>query len=126
MDLYCKSLFSRAIYLLVYIDVLFAESLYGLRRKSIRLRLRKGSSKEVQRFGLEKRQRVSLFFFWLCYSILYQSCMVYITRKGKRCSGRVYGDQRIKGLMKLTSLQERKPLFQEGIVGIMRFLFEYS
>ncbi|WZZ70991.1 peroxisome biogenesis protein 12-like [Brassica napus] len=43
--------------------VLFAESLYGLRRKSVRLRLRKGSSKEVQRFGLEKRQRVLSVFF---------------------------------------------------------------
>ncbi|KAL0655670.1 hypothetical protein Bca4012_076254 [Brassica carinata] len=50
--------------------VLFAESLYGLRRKSIRLRLRKGSSKEVQRFGLEKRQRVSLFFFWYLHFVV--------------------------------------------------------
>jgi len=53
----------------LFADVLFAESLYGLRRKSVRLRLRKGSSKEVQRFGLEKRQRVlSVFFlvFTLC------------------------------------------------------------
>ncbi|CAG7905558.1 unnamed protein product, partial [Brassica rapa] len=39
-------------------DALFAESLYGLRRKSVRLRLSKGSSKEVQRSTLEKRQRV--------------------------------------------------------------------
>nr|VDC99270.1 unnamed protein product [Brassica rapa] len=37
--------------------------------------------------------------------------MVFLTTKGKRGSGRVYGDQRIKGLMKLISLQERKQLF---------------
>ncbi|KAG5397318.1 hypothetical protein IGI04_019132, partial [Brassica rapa subsp. trilocularis] len=64
---------------------LFAESLYGLRRKSVRLRLSKGSSKEVQCCGLEKRQRVLSVV--LCYRISNQSCMVNITRKGKRGSG---------------------------------------
>ncbi|CDY42925.1 BnaC05g47260D [Brassica napus] len=39
-------------------DASFAESLYGLRRKSVRLRLSKGSGEEVQRSGLEKRQRI--------------------------------------------------------------------
>ncbi|KAF2609916.1 hypothetical protein F2Q70_00009585 [Brassica cretica] len=40
-------------------DASFAESLYGLRRKSVRLRLRKGSGEEeVQHSGLEKRQRI--------------------------------------------------------------------
>ncbi|XP_019099842.1 PREDICTED: peroxisome biogenesis protein 12-like isoform X2 [Camelina sativa] len=44
-------------------DASFAESLYGLRRKSARLRLRKDSarkdsSEEVQHSGLEKRQRI--------------------------------------------------------------------
>jgi peroxin-12 len=44
-------------------DGSFAESLYGLRRKSARLRLRKDSarkdsSEEVQHSGLEKRQRI--------------------------------------------------------------------
>ncbi|XP_013741093.1 peroxisome biogenesis protein 12 [Brassica napus] len=39
-------------------NALFVESLYGLRRKSVRLRLSKGSSTEVQRSGLEKRRRV--------------------------------------------------------------------
>ncbi|CAA7041135.1 unnamed protein product [Microthlaspi erraticum] len=45
-------------------DASFAESLYGLRRKSVRLRLRRdggsrtGLSEEVQHSGLEKRQRV--------------------------------------------------------------------
>ncbi|XP_010549665.1 PREDICTED: peroxisome biogenesis protein 12 [Tarenaya hassleriana] len=44
-------------------DASFAESLYGLRRKSVRLRLktdgvRKDSGKEAQHSGLEKRQRI--------------------------------------------------------------------
>ncbi|KAH0927898.1 hypothetical protein HID58_020154 [Brassica napus] len=102
-------------------DASFAESLYGLKRKSVRLRLRlcKGS-------GLEKRQRILsvVFLVLLCYRILSRSCMVYITRRGKLGSGRVYGEQRIKGLMKLTFSQGRSQLFQEGIVGIRSFLFE--
>ncbi|CAH8361552.1 unnamed protein product [Eruca vesicaria subsp. sativa] len=39
-------------------DASFAESLYGLRRKSVRLRLRKDSGEEVKHSGLEKRQRI--------------------------------------------------------------------
>ncbi|WZZ63210.1 hypothetical protein YC2023_063317 [Brassica napus] len=50
-------------------DASFAESLYGLRRKSVRLRLSKGSGEEVQRSGLEKRQRIlSVVFLVLSLS----------------------------------------------------------
>ncbi|KAF8107718.1 hypothetical protein N665_0118s0081 [Sinapis alba] len=44
-------------------DASFAESLYGLNRKSVRLRLKKGSNEEVQHSGLEKRQRILSLVF---------------------------------------------------------------
>lgn len=36
----------------LFADYSFAESLYGLRRRSVRLRLRKGFGEEVQHSGL--------------------------------------------------------------------------
>ncbi|KAF2547853.1 hypothetical protein F2Q70_00022650 [Brassica cretica] len=37
-----------------------------------------------------------------------------VTTKGKGGSGTVYGERTIKGLMKLTSSQDRNQLFQHG------------
>lgn len=93
-------------------DASFSESLYGLRRRAVKTRLKKdalhgNTTDGIQHSGLEKHQKVLsvVFLAHLCrlhYHILSQSCIRYIPEKGKLHSRRGCGDQVMKDLMTLT------------------------
>lgn len=79
------------ILLYIFLDASFAESLYGLRRRGVKIRVKKSnvpkdSGEEIHHSGLHKHQKVlsvvflvnNLFSYWFSYHIRadYQSLYV--------------------------------------------------
>lgn len=73
----CSLLWAHSFVYDSYSDASFSESLYGLRRRAVKIRAKKNdaplkSRDGIELSGLEKRQRVlSVVFLVFCFCLLY-------------------------------------------------------
>uniref|UniRef100_A0A0A9DUR6 PEX12 n=1 Tax=Arundo donax TaxID=35708 RepID=A0A0A9DUR6_ARUDO len=87
-------------------DGSFSESLYGLRRRPVKVSVKRSSpgtesSDKVYDSALRKRQKILSVVFLVVSHIVSQSCSLYTTKKGKPGCRQLFGGRMMFDLMKL-------------------------